>query len=383
MPFFTEGNVLSWATFFPLIGAAAIVVLLAVKFAREPAEAGGRPGLALDRARHERPVAPRRDRGVGHVRGRPARAAARAAARLDQALQRRVLRRRRRALHLDGAPLGPHLLHRDHRLDAVVVGREGGRDGRHDRRRARRPAPPEALLGADGPRLHGHAAPAADRHDGHLRRARHVPLLRLLGGHAPADVLPHRHLGRAAQGVRGHQVLPLHPRRLGADAARDHRPLLQRRPASTSSDGTATPHTFNLIELGRQGASGQFGKAGPILGFAFVKVVCIALFIGFAIKIPMFPFHTWLPDAHVEAPTPISVILAGVLLKMGTYGILRFNFAILPDATTLGRARHRGVRRHQHRLRRVLRHGADRPEEAGRVLVGLATWASACSAWRR
>jgi NADH-quinone oxidoreductase subunit M len=59
----------------------------------------------------------------------------------------------------------------------------------------------------------------------------------------------------------------------------------------------------------------------------------VAFFIGFAIKIPMFPFHTWLPDAHVEAPTPISVILAGILLKMGPYGILRFNYPILPDAT--------------------------------------------------
>jgi NADH-quinone oxidoreductase subunit M len=65
----------------------------------------------------------------------------------------------------------------------------------------------------------------------------------------------------------------------------------------------------------------------------FTYVVFVFLFIGFAIKIPMFPFHTWLPDAHVEAPTPISVILAGVLLKMGPYGILRFNFGILPDAT--------------------------------------------------
>ena len=57
------------------------------------------------------------------------------------------------------------------------------------------------------------------------------------------------------------------------------------------------------------------------------------MFIGFAIKIPAFPFHTWLPDAHVEAPTAISVILAGVLLKMGTYGILRVNFPMLPAAT--------------------------------------------------
>ena len=58
-----------------------------------------------------------------------------------------------------------------------------------------------------------------------------------------------------------------------------------------------------------------------------------AFFIGFAIKVPMFPFHTWLPDAHVEAPTAGSVILAGVLLKMGTYGFLRFSLPICPGAS--------------------------------------------------
>src|SRR5712692_10198180 len=62
-------------------------------------------------------------------------------------------------------------------------------------------------------------------------------------------------------------------------------------------------------------------------------ILWTALFVGFAIKIPAFPFHTWLPDAHVEAPTAISVILAGVLLKMGTYGILRVNYPILPAAS--------------------------------------------------
>jgi NADH-quinone oxidoreductase subunit M len=57
-----------------------------------------------------------------------------------------------------------------------------------------------------------------------------------------------------------------------------------------------------------------------------------AFFVGFAVKVPMFPFHTWLPDAHTEAPTAGSVILASVLLKMGTYGFLRFSLPLLPDA---------------------------------------------------
>ena len=57
-----------------------------------------------------------------------------------------------------------------------------------------------------------------------------------------------------------------------------------------------------------------------------------ALFLGFAVKVPMFPFHTWLPDAHTEAPTAGSVILAGVLLKMGTYGFIRFSLPLVPKA---------------------------------------------------
>ncbi|WP_338038324.1 NADH-quinone oxidoreductase subunit M [Neosynechococcus sphagnicola] len=60
-----------------------------------------------------------------------------------------------------------------------------------------------------------------------------------------------------------------------------------------------------------------------------------ALLIGFGIKIPLIPFHTWLPDAHVEASTPISVLLAGVLLKLGTYGLLRFGWGLFPEAWTL------------------------------------------------
>jgi NADH-quinone oxidoreductase subunit M len=69
------------------------------------------------------------------------------------------------------------------------------------------------------------------------------------------------------------------------------------------------------------------------LPFQFQLWVFAAFALGFAIKVPMFPFHTWLPDAHVQAPTAGSVILAGVLLKMGTYGFIRFSLPLLPEAT--------------------------------------------------
>ncbi|MCX5776884.1 MAG: NADH-quinone oxidoreductase subunit M [Candidatus Firestonebacteria bacterium] len=85
----------------------------------------------------------------------------------------------------------------------------------------------------------------------------------------------------------------------------------------------AATRTFDIMELSRiHGLTPGFQQ----------YIVYIALFIGFAIKVPVFPFHTWLPDAHVEAPTAVSVILAGVLLKMGTYGLLRISYTILPDA---------------------------------------------------
>ncbi len=65
------------------------------------------------------------------------------------------------------------------------------------------------------------------------------------------------------------------------------------------------------------------------------SLLLVAILVGFGIKIPLFPFHTWLPDAHVEASTPVSVLLAGVLLKLGTYGIVRFGLQLLPDAWEL------------------------------------------------
>src|SRR5215211_6859937 len=86
---------------------------------------------------------------------------------------------------------------------------------------------------------------------------------------------------------------------------------------------TATsPHTFDVTVMQ------QMSLPADLQWWVF-----LAFFLGFAIKVPMFPFHTWLPDAHTDAPTAGSVILAAVLLKMGTYGFLRFSLPILPTAT--------------------------------------------------
>ncbi|MEG8945643.1 complex I subunit 4 family protein [Rosettibacter firmus] len=100
----------------------------------------------------------------------------------------------------------------------------------------------------------------------------------------------------------------------------------------TLADGTKV-FTFNMLQLMNPGNYSQTGILSPFNPNNLRFIAYIALFVGFAIKIPMFPFHTWLPDAHVEAPTPISVILAGVLLKMGTYGILRISYPIFPEIT--------------------------------------------------
>ena len=80
-------------------------------------------------------------------------------------------------------------------------------------------------------------------------------------------------------------------------------------------------YTFSIVEL---------YKTAPQISPAYQFWLFLAFFLGFAIKVPMFPFHTWLPDAHVEAPTAGSVILAGVLLKMGTYGLMRLSIPFFP-----------------------------------------------------
>jgi NADH-quinone oxidoreductase subunit M len=84
------------------------------------------------------------------------------------------------------------------------------------------------------------------------------------------------------------------------------------------------PQTFDIPRLAAQG--------GGEIVTSTQNLIFVGLFLGFAIKVPMFPFHTWLPDAHTEAPTVGSVLLAAVLLKLGAYGFIRIALPILPEA---------------------------------------------------
>jgi NADH-quinone oxidoreductase subunit M len=91
-------------------------------------------------------------------------------------------------------------------------------------------------------------------------------------------------------------------------------------------------NTFNILALQQMGQNTDLFDSEVFMGKSVQWWAFVLLFIGFVIKVPSVPFHTWLPDAHVEAPTPISMILAGVLLKMGGYGIIRICYPICPNA---------------------------------------------------
>lgn len=101
-------------------------------------------------------------------------------------------------------------------------------------------------------------------------------------------------------------------------------------------DPATGSHTFNMVQM-MNPANYEPGSIFGILshqsifGFPARAIGFFVVFVAFAIKIPLVPLHTWLPDAHVEAPTPVSIILAGILLKVGAYGIIRVCFGIFPE----------------------------------------------------
>ena len=119
--------------------------------------------------------------------------------------------------------------------------------------------------------------------------------------------------GHGRNDLRRREVFPVHDDRVGIHAGGRHLAV----------------HAHRQLRL-RRDPKQDPGRAGR--GFAHAGIwLFLGFFVAFAVKVPLFPVHTWLPDAHVEAPTAGSVLLAGVLLKMGTYGLLRFNVGLFPD----------------------------------------------------
>ncbi len=95
-------------------------------------------------------------------------------------------------------------------------------------------------------------------------------------------------------------------------------------------DGTTVTHTFAVPELMRVAFH---AKHASLFGMPLVKVAWVCLFLSFAVVLPVFPLHRWLPDALVAAPTPVAIVLVGLVLRLGAYGIARMCFGVLPEAS--------------------------------------------------
>ena len=206
------------------------------------------------------------------------------------------------------------------------------------------------------------SAGARDGAAGALRQSRRGALLHLLRVHADSAVLPDRTVGRSASGS-GHRSRSFSTRwraacltLLGVIAL----VVVHYRYSP------ANVLTFSIPELTRGLATLPWPRWHEVGSWSSPQVLIFLLLLaGFAIKVPMFPFHTWLPLAHVEAPTAGSIILAGVLLKVGSYGLLRFNMGMTPlgAVESLPSAGDPGGDRHH--LRRPGRTGSDGHQATG------------------
>jgi NADH-quinone oxidoreductase subunit M len=146
---------------------------------------------------------------------------------------------------------------------------------------------------------------------------------------APGVAVNHqKEVRQAAQVIAGNNAEML---RLIEDGLETARLAAIPRDADVIGADEAPLGTFNIFSLQAIGSARGAGNT-PLIPLSLQLWMFAGFAIALAIKVPMFPFHTWLPDAHVEAPTAGSAILAGILLKIGTYGFLRFNFPMFPDA---------------------------------------------------
>ena len=331
------------------------VPILTLLVALPPARCGAAAGAARPRRRQ------RRDGALGRAGAcRWSRSCCRSACGPGSTLGRRPRLPVRRACTPGSRAFGIRLPPRRRRHQPVA----GAADDVPDAARAARLVGRRSTsASASSSRLH---AAARDRHDRRLRRARPLPLLRVLGGDAASRCTSSSAIWGGDRRLYAAikfflytlvgsllmlvAILCLY---LAAPARPPARYSFDLRDALRSC---ASPATQQLLAASSPSRS------------------------AFAIKVPLFPFHTWLPDAHVEAPTAGSVILAGVLLKMGTYGLIRFAFPLFPRGREALRAAARRARGDRHRLRRAGRDGADRTSRSWSPTPRSATWASSCSA---